>query len=360
MQFVGRLPVKPDGLTFREPVLFATDLRGRAVAVLEPRIQVNAVAEAAGAVREALADMDLSPWRSGTLVVGAIGASQSAAIPVVRALRARGRRAFLLTASELALDRARELGDAFVLVSQSGASAETVDALAQLEGAPVLAISAHHDSPVARQADGWLPLGPHPDTPVATLSYTATLQTLGMLGDALTAESLAGWTHVSAMAEDVLAGGADVMERLAPAFARITSLDAVGGASAAGSAGETALLVREGLRLPATAMETRQYLHGPMESVAAGLGAIVFGGERERTLAAELTSYGATALLIGEADAVSGATDVAGVFTLPAASPTAAPILQILPVQLLAERVAAVRGLPIGELRRSQRDTKVA
>ena len=150
------------------------------------------------------------------------------------------------------------------------------------------------------------------------------------------------------------------MERLAPAFARITSLDAVGGASAEGSAGETALLAREGLRLPAAAMETRQYLHGPMESVAAGLGAIVFGGERERALAAELTSYGATALLIGEAEAVSGATDVAGVVALPAPSPTAAPILQILPVQLLAERVARLRGLPIGELRRSQRDTKVA
>lgn len=315
---------------------------------------------AARAVQEALADVDLSPWRSGTLVVGAMGASQSAAIPVVRALRARGRRAFLLTASELAYDRARELGDAFVLVSQSGASAETVDALAQLKGAPVLAISAHRDTPVARNAAGWLPLGPLPDTPVATLSYTATLQTLGMLGDALAGEPLAAWTNVSAMAEAVLASCAEIVERVAPAFAQITSLDAVGGASAEGSAGETALLAREGLRLPASAMETRQYLHGPMESVAAGLGAIVFGGERERALADELISYGATALLIGEADAVFGDTAVAGVVALPSASATAAPILQILPVQLLAERVAGLRGLPIGELRRSQRDTKVA
>jgi glutamine---fructose-6-phosphate transaminase (isomerizing) len=324
--------------------------------------QPENLAAAASAVQEALGELDLAPWRSGTLVVGAIGASQSAAIPVVRTLRARGRRAFLLTASELALDRARELGDAFVLVSQSGASAETVDALAQLEGAPVMAISAHHDSPVARQADGWLPLGPRPDTPVATLSYTATLQTLGMLGDALAGEPLASWTNVSTMAEAVLASCAEVVERLAPGFAQITSLDAVGGASAEGSASETALLAREGLRLPAAAMETRQYLHGPMESVAAGLGAIVFGGERERALAAELTSYGATVLLIGEAEAVSGSGtgDGVAVLGLPDASPTAAPILQILPVQLLAERVAAVRGLPIGELRRSQRDTKVA
>jgi glutamine---fructose-6-phosphate transaminase (isomerizing) len=314
----------------------------------------------ARAAEEALAELDLTPWRSGTLVVGAIGASHSAAIPVVRALRARGRRAFLLTASELALDRARELGDAFVLVSQSGASAETVDALTRLEGTPVLAISAQRDSPVARNAGGWLPLGPRPDTPVATLSYTATLQTLGMLGDALAGEPLAGWANIPAVAQAVLVSSQEIAQRLAPAFAQITSLDAVGGASAEGSAGETALLAREGLRLPAAAMETRQYLHGPMESVARGLGAIVFGGERERELAAELTSYGATALLIGETESVAGAADVAGVVALPAAAPTAAPILQILPVQLLAERVAAVRGLPIGELRRSQHDTKVA
>jgi glucosamine--fructose-6-phosphate aminotransferase (isomerizing) len=312
------------------------------------------------AVEEALAELDLSPWRSGTLVVGAMGASQSAAIPVVRALRASGRRAFLLTASELALDRARELGDAFVLVSQSGASAETVDALAQLKGAPVLAISAHRDTPVARDAAGWLPLGPLPDTPVATLSYTATLQTLGMLGDALAGQSPASWTNVAAMAEDVLAFSEEIVQRLAPTFAQVTSLDAVGGASAEGSAGETALLAREGLRLPAAAMETRQYLHGPLESVAAGLGAIVFGGERERALAAELTSYGATVLFIGEAEGVSGSGDEVAVLGIPDASPTAAPILQILPVQLLAERVAGLRELPIGELRRSQRDTKVA
>jgi glutamine---fructose-6-phosphate transaminase (isomerizing) len=322
--------------------------------------QPDNLAAAARAFDEAIADIDLRPLRRGTLVFGAIGASQYATIPVVRALRAAGRRAFLLTASELAVEGARALGDAFVLVSQSGASAETVDALGRLEGAPVLAISASRDSPVARDADGWLPLGPHPDTPVATLSYTATLQTLGMLGDALADGPAGGWARLPELAEAVLADATTAVERLAPPFSKITSLDAIGGAGAESSAGEAALLAREGLRLPAAGMETRQYLHGPMESVADGLGAIVFGGERERELAAELSSYGATVALIGEAGAVNGVGDTVGVLGLPDVSPTAAPILQILPVQLLAERVAGIRGLPIGELRRSQRDTKVS
>ena len=90
-----------------------------------------------------------------------------------------------MSAAELGDDSAARLGDAFVMVSQSGASVETVAALEHIGRAPVVAISANGDSPLARAADVWLPLGPLPDTPVATLSYTATLQALGMLCDAL-------------------------------------------------------------------------------------------------------------------------------------------------------------------------------
>jgi glucosamine 6-phosphate synthetase-like amidotransferase/phosphosugar isomerase protein len=47
------------------------------------------------------------------------------------------------------------------------------------------------------------------------------------------------------------------------------------------------------------------------------------------------------------------------VFALPSVSMTAAPILQILPIQLLVDRVAPLRGLQVGELRRQQPDTKL-
>ena len=44
------------------------------------------------------------------------------------------------------------LGDAFVLVSQSGKSTELLDVLERLDGAPTIAISAFGDSPMARGA----------------------------------------------------------------------------------------------------------------------------------------------------------------------------------------------------------------
>jgi glucosamine--fructose-6-phosphate aminotransferase (isomerizing) len=324
------------------------------------RAQPENLEAASAAFGDVISGVDLDALREGTIVFGGIGASAHALIPPVLALRAAGRRAFAVQATELANPGAGGLGDAFVLVSQSGASAETVAALEQIAPRPVIAISARGDSPLAEAAQAWLPLGPLPDTPVATLSYTATLQALGMLCHALLGEPIRDsvWDRIPELAARVIEDSDPVVEALAPGFAGVSALDAVGGGPGHASAGETALLAREALRLPAAGMETREYLHGPLEAVAPGFGAIVFGRRREVELARALSSFGATvALMSDRAETTPGVT---GSIVLPEVATVAAPILQILPVQLLVERVASLRGLTIGELRRHQDDTKVA
>ncbi len=314
------------------------------------------LAAAASSFTDAISELDLETLRRGTIVFAGIGASAHALIPAVLALRAAGRRAFALQATELARTGPhppRELADAFVLVSQSGASTETVAALERIEGVPMVAISARGDSPLAEASQAWLPLGPEPDTPVATLSYTATLQALGMLCDALLQTTGPVWDELPSLAEQVLEAGATAAAERAGAFAEVAAVDAVGGGPGLASARETALLAREALRLPATGMDTREYLHGPLEAVAPGFGGVIFGRERERSLAESMAAFGAEVLLVGDRNA-----DVPGV-ALPEVPPIAAPILQILPVQLLVDEVAARRGLTIGELRRHQDDTKV-
>jgi len=310
----------------------------------------------AGLFADAIAELDLEKLRRGTIVFAGIGASAHALIPSVLTLRAAGRRAFALQATELdggAGADPRQLADAFVLVSQSGASTETVAALERIQGVPMVAISARGDSPLAEASDAWLPLGPEPDTPVATLSYTATLQALGMLCDALLSDAGSVWSDLPSLAEEVLESSAAPAAERAGAFAEVTAVEAVGGGPGLASAREAALLAREALRLPATGMDTREYLHGPLEAVAPGFGAVIFGRERERSLAESMSAFGAEVLLIGDRNA-----DLAGV-ALPEVPPIAAPILQILPVQLLVDEVADRRGLAIGELRRHQDDTKV-
>jgi len=312
------------------------------------------LAAAAQAFSDAIGEVDLERLRRGTIVFAGIGASAHALIPAVLALRSAGRRAFALQATELDHPGADELADAFVLVSQSGASTETVAALERIGGMPMVAISARGDSPLAEASTAWLPLGPEPDTPVATLSYTATLQTLGMLCDALLRATGPVWARLPSLAEQVLEAGAEPARELADTFAGVTGVECVGGGPGLASARETALLAREALRLPATGMETREYLHGPLEAVAPGSGAVIFGRERERALALEMASFGAHVALVGDRNQ-----DTPG-FRLPEVPAIAAPILQILPVQLLIDELADRRGLTIGELRRHQDDTKLA
>jgi glutamine---fructose-6-phosphate transaminase (isomerizing) len=312
------------------------------------------------AAREAFADavveIDLGALTAGTIVFSGIGASAHAVIPAVLVLRAAGKRAFAISPGELSDARAAALGDSFVLVSQSGASAETVQALEHLDGSPVIAISAHGGSPLAEAAGAWLPLGPLEDTRVATLSYTATLQALAMLCDALLGTS-SGWLDLPELASQVLERTDSIAQRIAESFATVLAIDAVGGGTAQASAGETALLAREGLQLPAVGMETREYLHGPLEAVGDGFGCVVFGRDRELELAHELAAFGASVTLISDQEAAPAP----GVHAIeiPQVPTLAAPILEVLPVQLLIDHVASLRGLEIGELRREQPDTKV-
>jgi glucosamine--fructose-6-phosphate aminotransferase (isomerizing) len=308
------------------------------------------------AFAEAINEIDLGALTGGTIVFSGIGASAHASIPAVVALRAAEQRAFAISPGELRDARAAALGDVFVLVSQSGASAETVQALAHLDGAPVVAISAHGESPLAEAAGAWLPLGPLQDTQVATVSYTATLQALGMLSDALLGTS-SGWEDIPELAAEVLDRTETTVARTAESFAPVVAIDAVGGGAAQASAGETALLAREGLRVPAVGMETREYLHGPLEAVGEGFGCVLFGRERELELAAALASFGASVALISDR-AEAAAPDVNSI-GIPRVADLAAPILEILPVQLLADQIAHLRGLEIGKLRRQQADTKV-
>jgi glucosamine--fructose-6-phosphate aminotransferase (isomerizing) len=320
------------------------------------RSQPENLRTAQAAFADAIETVDLERLRAGTIVFSGIGASAHAVIPAVSMLRAYGHRAFAVSPQELMRTSDGAYGDALVLVSQSGTSVETLGALKRHNGMPAIAITASDDSPLAQAAGTCLPLGPLEDTPVATLSYTATLQALGMLADALIGSS-SGWREVPELTGDVLDRSEPVVQRAAESLANMSAFDAVGEGPALGAARESALLVREGLRLPAAGWETREFLHGPLEAVEDGFGSVVFGRERELKLAAELASFGASVTLITDHRVAAGS----GVrlLELPRVPMLVAPILQILPVQLLVDHVARLRGEEIGALRREQRDTKV-
>ena len=308
---------------------------------------------------EAMDGWDPAPWRTGTLGVVGMGASTHAAHALVHVLAGGGRRVLNISATDL-LDDAREPADAYLVVSESGRSRETIEAARRLRG-PRLGLTNNPLAPLATVVDHVLPLGGFEDSPVYTIGYTATLQAFGILAPALCGGGPVAptdWAQVADRAAAVLQDCdefvADAVEAVAPA----RFVDVVGRRGQLASAAETALLLREAVRVPTAVYDTLQYLHGPMEPLQEEMACIVFGSDdREVELARFVASTGATAILITTADVP--AAERLLVHQTPAAGPFANELLEMLPVQLLTHRLAGAAGLPIEGFRYHQDDTKV-
>jgi len=305
---------------------------------------------------QALHATDLSAFRTEPLVIAGMGSSYFAAIPAVYALRAAGRAAFALSATELLEPGGNLLGKAYVGMSQSGKSAETVEGLSRISVAR-LVLTNTGAGPLSELADVTLPIGSAEDTAIAVLTYTATLAATTMLACSLGASLDFDWGRLPGLVAGVLEDGTSAADEAAERFDEMETLDFVGRGCSLASAAEGALLAREVVRLPAAYLDTFQYLHGPLEVAEPGRGCVLFGSGRETRLAGDLASYGASVLLITKASVPS--TQNLSVVRIPDVPDALAPILEILPVQLLTLRMAGSRNLAADGFRHEQEDTKL-
>jgi len=115
----------------------------------------------------------------------------------------------------------------------------------------------------------------------------------------------------------------------------------------AGSCQEARLLWEEGVKSPATAMNTGSFRHGPQEMVAAGARfGMWIDAERMRgqdlAVARDLRKLGAAVMLIGQ-NLPQDAGDL--VFQLPSVPPGWQFLIDIIPAQLAAEKLARLSGV---------------
>lgn len=111
--------------------------------------------------------------------------------------------------------------------------------------------------------------------------------------------------------------------------------------------------------MPAGPADTRHYLHGPMESMDATTGVVVFGDGREVQLARQLQEIGCPVLLV-TADAEIEDGDILTVLRIPLQeNRIARGILDILSAQLLAAELSDAAGLTDTKFRYPQTDTKI-
>lgn len=310
--------------------------------------------------RAQLAELDASPWQQGVLGLLGMGASTHAGHLLATLGGMHGLRVNNFDASVLAAgDGVFDLADAYVVTSESGESAETVRSVETLSGKrPTLGVTNASESTLSRVVDRQVDMSAGTDSPVYTVGYTATLQTFALVAE---------WLGLDGRAVDVQElpiQAAEILENADPNVKDFGSdissarmVDVVGHGIHYAAAAETALLLREACRVPATAYTTYQYLHGPMECIDRGAACIVFGSEREVSLADYLTTIGASVVLIG--NGVGAENTDTGIIQLPSSGAAASAVLEILPMHQLVGEVARRKGLSIHGFRYHQEDTKL-
>jgi glutamine---fructose-6-phosphate transaminase (isomerizing) len=287
-------------------------------------------------------------------VLAGIGASYAALAAPLYVLRERGVAAQRTSCGELPPGGAR-LGDIYLGVSQSGRSRETLETLLEVPPEARAGVINAEASPLATVCPTVLRLGGLTDSGVSTVAFSATLQGLGMAVDRWTLGRPApGWAELGDRVGEVLAAESQITAA-AEDMAAVAAFDLVGAGPSLTAAEQGALLFRECARAVATGMETRSYLHGPMDS--AGTAAhVLFGARREALLADQLAEKNVPILLVTDADCTARR---ARVVRLPHLEACQRAVLETVVAQVLVVAIGRLRGIAIDEDVFTRLDTKV-
>jgi glucosamine--fructose-6-phosphate aminotransferase (isomerizing) len=235
-------------------------------------------------------------------------------------------------------------GALVVGISQSGESPDVKAVVeeARRQGRPTIALTNVPESPLARAAEAVLPLEAGEERSVAaTKTYLNSLGAIALLFAASTGDARAR-AELERMPQQV---EAQLERSLADAQAIDASIEGgtvVGRGINYGSAFEIALKIRELSGLLFEAWSAADLMHGPVAAIAPGWPVIAIA-PRGPTLAsmqavvAGLAARGARLLVIGEADD-------AALRLVPGVPEWLSPLVTVIPGQLVALRLAELRG----------------
>jgi glucosamine--fructose-6-phosphate aminotransferase (isomerizing) len=231
----------------------------------------------------------------------------------------------------------------FLAVSQSGGSPDLVDSTAAARdcGALTVAVTNAPDSPLAAAAEIHVDIRAGAERAVAaTKTYTAELLALYLLlsGDLLTDKSGPAGALPEAAARTLAFAAPD---EVAARYADVDRLVVTARGYSYPSAREAALKLMETSYLSAQAFSGADLLHGPLAMIDAKVPVVAItspgrGGAAMMPVVERLRDNGAAVLQVGPADGLPLATDGIAEELL--------PILEILPLQRLALRLALDRG----------------
>jgi len=312
----------------------------------------------AGAGRYQLEEAAGTLARASHVYLTGIGSSWHAALCAAPLFSAGARPVYLQDAAELLHFGTFPPEAVVVAISRTGKSVEIVRLLAKAResGAFVIAITNSKDGPLAREAQIPVIVPVSFDHGISVNTYTTLVAAAGVLASAslhsLDDELLIILARVIGAAAQSMATW---QEQIACSAWPVPHANYyfLGRGSSLGSCYEARLLWEEGAKSPATAMGTGSFRHGPQEMVAEGLRlGIWIDGRRMReedlAVARDLGRLGASVMLIGQ-NLPDDAADL--VLHIPEVSPEWQFLIDAIPAQFAAERLARLSGVDCDSFR---------
>ena len=260
--------------------------------------------------------------------------------------------------------------EAAILVSQSGETADTLAALRLCRGEGVATVGLVNvpESTIAREADGVVRTLAGPEIGVAsTKAFTTQLATLacmavaagklrGTLDPSGLSEAMAALTGLPGFAREALERSAGIQD-IAEEFASVRDLLYIGRGSSFPVALEGALKLKEITYIHAEGYAAGELKHGPIALVDEATPVIVVAPtddvfEKTASNMQEVRARGGRVLLVtDEAGHRAIGEDATWSLVLPTVPPLIAPIVFVIPLQLLAYHVAVRRGTDVDQPR---------
>jgi glutamine---fructose-6-phosphate transaminase (isomerizing) len=290
------------------------------------------------------------------IIFTGMGGSLAVCHPAALHLMQAGLTALVLESSELlySYDSILDSRTLLIAVSQSGESVEVIRLLeAHGHKLTTIGITNHPQSTLAQRSTACIELHAGPEHMVANKTYTTSMVALGAVARALSGTALDSYPGVVLRAADTLEAMLPTWDEMAQALAEhlrpARFIVYLGRAESRASVQAGALLTKETAKLPTEGMVAGQFRHGPIEVLVQGeaMAVVIFTGAASTqalnlTLAADLWAKGTTVVCIGAVP--EGALG----FPVDSPDPAVTPLLEVVPVQLLAARLAQVHGIEPG------------
>jgi glucosamine--fructose-6-phosphate aminotransferase (isomerizing) len=323
----------------------------------QPGEMLRAIEHLTGAARGELEKASSLVRAARHVFLTGIGASWNAGLCAGTLFDVGGRPVFLREAGELLHMTVLPQGSVIVALSRTGRSIEIVQLIgkAARHKVPVIGITNSADSPLAQDSQVAIVIPTVLDHAISVNAYSSVLLAASALAGSVAGSFFPIADRLCRTIEqcvDAIKFWRDDLESsnwLAPNvpyyfLARGGSL---------GTCHEARLLWEEGVKMPATAMATSTFRHGPQEVVHSGLRVCLWIAQaqmrdQDLAVASDLRELGAKVMLIGETLGQDAADLVC---QLPSAPPQWQFMVDVIPIQLAAERLARISGVDCDSFR---------